>query len=107
MDEVKRQKALFKKWCPIKIIDAGKAPKAVALRRAYWTAWEASAKVNRAVELRQLLKEAVRLFKAGADYWCGNSEGTPCDDHRPRYVCKYHRWLKKARRAVREYVDQS
>jgi len=32
----------FEKWCPIKILDANKAPRAAALVKAYWTAWQAA-----------------------------------------------------------------
>jgi hypothetical protein len=32
----------FEKWCGIIIVDDTKAPKAAALKRAYWNAWQAA-----------------------------------------------------------------
>jgi len=32
----------FEAWCGITITDESKAPKAAALRRAYWNAWQAA-----------------------------------------------------------------
>jgi hypothetical protein len=50
----------------------------------------------------ELLRQAVSLFAHIADAECGNCEGTPCDDFRPRYVCKYHKWVAEAKAFLRE-----
>lgn len=38
---------------------------------------------------------------------CGNVEGTPCDDFNPRYVCKYHKWIKDARSILGRKEEQT
>jgi hypothetical protein len=50
--------------------------------------------------LAKLLRERIEYIARDINYECGNSEGTPCDDTRPRYTCKGHKWLKKARRLL-------
>jgi hypothetical protein len=52
------------------------------------------------LETERLLTRAVHLFAEECNYVCGNCEGTPCDDLKPKYVCKFHRWLKAARKAT-------
>jgi hypothetical protein len=55
-----REREAFKKWCPIKIIDAAKAPKATALVQAYWTAWQAG-RAPLLVEIDELKKAIKEL----------------------------------------------
>jgi hypothetical protein len=51
-------------------------------------------------ELRALLKRGLKLMPDLVDSHCGNSEDTPCDDLRPKYVCKWHRWIADVRRVL-------
>ena len=50
---------------------------------------------------RRLLIRAIKLFRSLADSHCGNTEGTPCNDVKPSYVCPHHKWMAEARRATR------
>jgi hypothetical protein len=52
-------------------------------------------------ESEELLRQAVLLFAHLADETCGNVAGTPCDDFKPRYVCKYHKWVARAKAFLR------
>jgi hypothetical protein len=45
-----------------------------------------------------LLRSGIRLLPDLIDSDCGNCEDTPCDDARPSYLCKGHRWLKEVRK---------
>jgi len=57
--------------------------------------------------LHSLVRRAITLIADAGGYQCGNVEGTPCDDLRPGYVCKYHRWIKEARAATKAPNDPS
>lgn len=48
----------------------------------------------------KLLKQALVLMPDLVDTHCGNSEGTPCNDGNPSYVCCYHRWIADVRLTV-------
>ena len=62
----------FEKWCPVKITDPAKAPKAVALVNAYRHAWDAAleeaAKVARAEigATRREIADAILALKSSA-----------------------------------------
>lgn len=64
---------------------------------------EAQPKTDHAdsVDLHRIVRRGVTLFADLAARACGNVEGTPCDDLNPRYVCKYHRWLRDARAGLK------
>jgi hypothetical protein len=53
-------------------------------------------------ELLKLLRRGIRFLPSMIGYHCGNSEGTPCDDYKPAYVCPGHRWLRDVRRVLRK-----
>ena len=64
--EASRKAAMtFEEWCPIKITDANKAPKAVALVAAYRTAWQARDALaeQENMTLRKLLQEGINRIK--------------------------------------------
>lgn len=47
-----------------------------------------------------LLRRGMAFLPEMINSDCGNCEDTPCDDDRPRYVCKGHRWLKQVRQLL-------
>jgi len=57
---------------------------------------------NQGKREKLLLARGVRLFASLADRHCGNSEGTPCDDNRPKYICPLHKWIQEARREAHD-----
>lgn len=44
-----------------------------------------------------LLRQGMSFLPEVIDSECGNCEDTPCDDSRPRFICKGHKWLKEVR----------
>ena len=55
---------------------------------------------EREKRLERLLRRSMKFVPNMINYSCGNSDDTPCDDCRPYYVCREHRWLKEARKEL-------
>ena len=88
-----REREAFEKWCPIKIIDAAKAPKAKALVEAYWTAWRAGR-----APLLELLKEAKHVSQTIRMYMRDDFRYL---DERDRAVLdELESWLERVRKEL-------
>jgi hypothetical protein len=88
-----REREAFKKWCPIKIIDAAKAPKATALVQAYWTAWQAGR-----TPLLELLEEAKHVSQTIRMYMRDDFRYL---DERDRAVLdELESWLERVRKEL-------
>lgn len=70
----------FEEWCGLTITDPAKAPKATALKNAYWNAWNAAWQAREAEceGLRSKFRQILREWEAVNEDKCTDPDAHAC-----------------------------